>query len=77
MGSLGWCIYQLTTENCKETASVDKKVENVEKLLYKFLLCEIEFLLRHHINCNIHHDVCEYMQHRIIYGQRRMYVHVY
>ena len=43
MGSLGWCIYQLTTENSKETANVDKKVENVEKLLYKFLLCEFEF----------------------------------
>ena len=44
MGSLGWCIYQLTTENCKETANIDKKVENVDKFLYKFLLCEFELM---------------------------------
>ena len=55
MASLGWCIYQLTSENCKETANVDKKVENVEKRPYKFLLCEFEFwiddfLLRRHID---------------------------
>ena len=43
MGGLGWCIYQLTTGNCKETANVDKKVENVQKCHYKFLLCELEF----------------------------------
>ena len=43
MASLGWCIYQLASENCKDTANVDKKVENVEKCPYKFLLCEFEF----------------------------------
>ena len=43
MASLDWCIYQLTSENYKETANVNKKVENVEKRLYKFLLCEFKF----------------------------------
>ena len=54
MGSLRWGIYQLTSENCKETANVDTKVENIEKLL----LCEFEFTLFYYdiiLMGNIHH----------------------
>ena len=40
MGSVGWRVYQLTSENCKEIVNAHKKVENVEK---RFLLCEVKF----------------------------------